>query len=114
MSGGHFGYWAVPDELDGAWMDEEVNYMFRDLFIGGEFSVRGYGGLMQSLDFALSGDIGEDGYREALGRFKAKWLRRTPKNRVKYYQDKLQECCDRLKGELALGSGADEGRGDGE
>lgn len=111
MSVGHFGYWAVPDELDGAWMDEEVNDMFRDLFLGGEFSVRGYGGLMQSLDFALSGDIGEEGYREALGRFKAKWLGRTPDDRLEFYQAKLQERCDQLKRELgACAKGGEDGQ----
>lgn len=41
MSGGHFDYQTVPDALLGAWRDEEVNAIVRDLFDGGEFSVRG-------------------------------------------------------------------------
>lgn len=49
VSGGHFDYQTVPDALLGAWRDEEVNAVVRDLFDGGEFSVRGYGGLKREL-----------------------------------------------------------------
>lgn len=100
MSGGHFDYQTVPDALLGAWRDEEVNAIVRDLFDGGEFSVRGYGGLLQTLDFWLSGDVGEEEYREAVARFKAKWMRRTPKTRAEFYTALLQERCDELKREL--------------
>lgn len=102
MSGGElFSYcWPDFDEADGKWRDEELNELYHDLFCGAEFSVGGYGGLCQSLDFWLSSDIEEDSYREAVTRFKAKWMHRTPKNRVEFYQRKLQEYADRLKREM--------------
>lgn len=104
MSGGSLFDYSYPNLecADGRWCDEELNELYRDLFIGGEFSVRGYGGLCQSLDFYLSSDIGEDSYREKLMRFKAKWFGRTPRNRVAYYERKIQECADRCKAELGL------------
>lgn len=100
MSGGHFGYSYSPQDLDGEWRDEEINELFNDLMCGGEFSVRGYGGLLQSLDFWLSADTDEESYRDAVSRFKAKWFRRTPRTRVEFYQNKLQEFADRLKREM--------------
>lgn len=101
MSGGHFDYERVPECFDGAWLDSEVNDLVHDLFFGGEFSVRGHGGLLQSLDFFLACDICEESYREKVAAFKKKWFKRTPKNRCEYYQRKLQERCDELKKELA-------------
>lgn len=102
MSGGQLFDYTYPnlEEADGRWEDEELNALYHDLFVGGEFSVRGYGGLAQSLDFYLSGDICEDGYREAADAFKAKWFLRTPKSRVEFYERRLQEACDRYKREL--------------
>lgn len=102
MSGGRlFDYtWPNLEEADGKWQDEELNELYHDLFCGGDFAVRDYGGLCQSLDFYLSGDTDEESYREDLARFKAKWMHRTPKNRVEFYQGKLQEACERYKSEL--------------
>lgn len=102
MSGGELFDYRCPDldEADGKWRDEELNELYHDLCCGGKFSVRGYGGLCKSLDLWLSGDIEEDGYREAVARFKAKWMHRTPRNRVEFYQRKLQEYADRLKREM--------------
>lgn len=102
MSGGAlFDYtWPNLEEADGEWRDEEINELYHDLFVGAEFSVRGHGGLIQSLDFLLSRDISEDSYREKVARFKDKWFKRTPKTRLEYYQRKLQERCDELKEEL--------------
>ena len=100
MSGGHFGWNYMPDDLDGEWRDEEINELYRDLFCGGDFSVRGYGGLFQSLDFWLSGDIDEESYREAVSQFKTKWMHRTPRNRVEFYQQKLKDYADKLKKEM--------------
>lgn len=100
MSGGHFGYNSVCYDLEGAWRDEEINELISDLFFNGDFAVRDYGGLFQSLDFYLSYDTSEEDYREAVAKFKAKWFHRTPKNRVEFYQQKLQERCDELKIEL--------------
>lgn len=100
MSGGHFDYASLPYELEGAWRDEEINELIEDLFFSGDFAVRNYGGLFQSLDFWLSADTCEEDYRKSVAAFKQKWFRRTPKNRVEYYQAKLQERCDELKKEL--------------
>lgn len=102
MSGGELFDYTYPsfEMADGRWQDEELNELYHDLFCGGEFSARGYGGLCQSLDFYLSGDTDEERYREAVSRFKKKWMHRTPKNRVEFYQNKLQERCDELKREM--------------
>lgn len=100
MSGGHFCYNSVSYDLEDAWRDEEINELISDLFFNGDFAVRDYGGLFKSLDFWLSGDASEEKYREAVARFKAKWFHRTPKNRIEFYQGKLQERCDELKREL--------------
>lgn len=104
MSGGSLFNYTYPsfECADGKWRDAELNELYHDLFIGGEFSVRGHGGLTQSLDFWVSGDICEDRYREKVMAFKAKWFRRTPKNRIEYYEGKMQEACDRYKMELGL------------
>lgn len=102
MSGGHFSSFNdfTGEELDGQWHDAELDELWCDLMLGGEFSVRNYGGLFQSLDFWLSSDTGEEDYREAVTRFKQKWMRRTPKQRVEFYQKRLQEYADRLKREM--------------
>ena len=106
MSGGElFDYrWPDFEAADGKWADKEMDELYRDLFIGGEFAVRSYGGLAQSLDFWLSGDIGEEGYRDAVKRFKEKWFHRTPKSRVDYYRRVMDEACERCKMELGLTS----------
>ena len=104
MSGGSLFEYTYPnfEYADGKWEDMELDELYRDLFINGEFSVRGYGGLTQSLDFYVSGDIGPESYHDALNRFKRKWMYRTPKNRVEYYQGKLQDFAERCKAELAM------------
>lgn len=118
MSGGHFDVYAggLADELGGQWRDEELNDLFADLFGDGwqrkrgpfgrygyeqdpprgEFGPRG-GGLFESLDFWLSGDTSEESYRADVRRFKDKWLRRTPRSRVEYYQRKFEEWADEIK-----------------
>ena len=104
MSGGHFDLYAggdtIVEALDGQWHDMELDEMWRDLFMSGEFSVRGYGGLFQTLDFALSGDTDIDSYRDAAKRFKRKWMGRTDVDRAEFYRQRLQEECDRMKEEL--------------
>lgn len=102
MSGGRLFDYSYPnfEEARGKWQDEELNELYDDLFCNGRFSVRDYGGLAQSLDFWLSGDTDEADYREAVARFKAKWMHRTPRNRVEFYQAKLQDYADRLKREM--------------
>lgn len=104
MSGGVLFDYGMPqfDDPEGKWGDEEVEELYRDLCLGGEFSPRDYGGLMLSLDFWLSGDTSEEDYREALARFKAKWFHRTPRNRVEFYEGKIQAYADKCKVELGL------------
>lgn len=101
MSGGHFDYYnyRIGDTMQGQWHDEEMNEMFDDLFVGELWGSR-YGGVAGALDYWLAGDIGEETYREYVKKFKEKWFNRTPKNRVEFYQDKLQKYCDQLKKEL--------------
>ena len=109
MSGGHFECYGM-DSVDGEWRDEELNELFFDLFGGGysyhsrpfgwrnydreprkcEFGPRG-GGLFESLDFWLSGDTDEQDYLEDLKKFKDKWFRKTPKNRVEFYKQRFHE-----------------------
>lgn len=105
MSGGHFGYDAVSYEVDGAWRDAELNELVGDLFFNAEFSVRGYGGLLQSLDFWICGDIGEGDYRDAVRRFKEKWFEGSREERLKgYVDDKIE----RTRRELYALIGVDE------
>lgn len=102
MSGGALFDYTYPrfDEAAEKWQDEELNELYHDLFMGEEFSVRGYGGLCQTLDFYLSDDTSEEFYRKQVAAFKKKWMRRTPKGRVEFYQEKLQKYADRLKMEM--------------
>ena len=102
MSGGHFGYGYNHYDLDGQWCDAEINELYSDLFCSGEFAVRDYGGLYQSLDFYLSSDTDEEDYRDAVKRFKDKWFKKTPKNRVEFYRARIQEYADRCKAELGV------------
>lgn len=102
MSGGALFDYSYPnfDGARGKWSDEELNELYDDLFCNGRFAVRDYGGLAQSLDFWLSGDTDEEDYRDAVTRFKQKWMHRTPRNRVEFYQRKLQDYADKLKREM--------------
>lgn len=113
MSGGALFDYTYPrfDEADGRWADEEMDELYRDLFVGGEFSPRDCGGLARSLDFWLSGDTGEEDYRADLARFKAKWFRRTPRDRVAFYQAKIRDYAERCIDEFACRSSRpDDGR----
>ena len=126
MSGGYFerGYgspYGLGENLNGEWRDEELNALFFDLFGSGwngfrtpvgykekkcEFGPRN-GGLFESLDFWLSGDTCEEDYRTDVRRFKEKWLsKRTPKNRVEFYQRVFEEYAtdliERFKEELTV------------
>lgn len=101
MSGGMYSSYSLQCE-DVEWNDKELNELWQDLTANGEFSVRGYGGLLQSLDFYECGDTDEDDYREAVQKFKAKWFGRTQKNRVEFYKRKIQEYADKCKEEFAI------------
>ncbi len=48
------------------------------------------------------GDTGEEHYRDAVARFKAKWMHRTPRNRVEFYEKKIQAYADKCKVELGI------------
>lgn len=107
MSGGQYPSYALAcDEVD--WRDHELNELWKALTDGADYSVRGYGGLLQSLDFYACGDIGEDSYRKAVADFKKKWFHVTPKNRVEFYEGVIQDCADRCKRELGLDGGRNE------
>lgn len=103
MSGGALFDYGTPsfEEVDGKWRDEELNALYRDLFITGELSPRDYGGLMLSLDFYLSCDTDEEDYRDAVDRFKSKWLKRTPRNRVEFYEERIREYGERMAREFS-------------
>lgn len=102
MSGGRYPSYALAcDEVD--WHDYELDELWKALTVGADYSVRGYGGLLQSLDFYVCGDTEEDEYRKAVADFKRKWFHRTPKDRVELYQKEIQEFADRCKMELGLG-----------
>lgn len=109
MSGGRFNYWSLDEEIPRAFDDREMRELLEDLFVNGEFAVRDYGGLLQSLDFYLCSDLDEKDYRDKVARFKEKWFRRTPRNRIEFYQDELQKTCDKFKLELGLSEWKDEG-----
>ena len=120
MSGGHFDTWNGGTDyemLHGEWCDEELNELYDDLFgkmyyrktiTGREvysdgkssFGPRG-GGLFESLDFWLSGDTTEESYLDDVRRFKQKWFKRTPKNRVDYYKDKFMEYAQEIMDKFA-------------
>lgn len=103
MSGGYFEYENshLAYEMEGRWQDEELNELFYDLFCADLWGNRS-GGVATALDFWLSGDITEEKYREHVKKFKDKWFGRTDEQRVAFYQDKMQEYCDKLKYELSV------------
>lgn len=101
MSGGHFDYaqYSTRDAFEGQWDDAEIDGLFYDLFCAPLYGRR-EGGLATALDLYLSGDIGEEAYREYVRSFKEKWIGRTDEDRIEFYKQKLQERCDKLKAEL--------------
>ena len=90
----------AEEYLVGEMRDEEMDAMMEDLFAYGRGDTQDQAGPVMALSMWTAGDWGEDAYRDAVSRFKKKWFKRTPKNRVEFYQGKLQECCDRLKREF--------------
>lgn len=107
MSGGLYSVYGL-DCSDVDWRDHELNELWSDLTHGKEFSVRGYDGLLQSLDFFECSDIDREDYMEAVQRFKRKWFHKTPRNRVEFYRGVIQRCADECKQELGLDGGRDE------
>ena len=102
----------VGSEYCGQWYDEELNELFFDLFgcgwdgykmpftgrlrkaqFGNTNSSDEYtGGLAETLDMYLNCDISAETYHEQVARFKKKWLaKKTPKNRVEFYQQRFEE-----------------------
>lgn len=102
MSGGYFNYvnYSAANEIRGQFQDAELNDLFDDLFVNDKFSGSTGYGLIGALDYYLDGDISEETYRDCVTRFKSKWFHRTPKNRIEFYQQKLQEAADKYKKEL--------------
>jgi hypothetical protein len=117
MSGGHFDYQQLTtaEHFSGVWEDEELNELFNDLFgsawgspsseFGRTWAYDGFGnGLAETLDLWKSCDIGEDEYREQVGRFKRKWLRRSKMDAYEFYverfESKAKEMTERFKREM--------------
>lgn len=101
MSGGRYMHYKLDcDDVD--WHDRELNELWRDLTDGKDFSVRGYDGLLQSLDFYECSDTDFEDYAKVVQAFKRKWFHRTPRNRVDFYRTEIQEFADECKRELGL------------
>jgi hypothetical protein len=102
MSGGHFDYmqYRVGEMFQNQFEDTEVNELFHDLFVTeDDYEGNLKYSLVDVLDMYLAGDWDEQTYKEALKEFKDKWLKRDGDDRKEYYQQKLQEYCDKLKKE---------------
>jgi hypothetical protein len=102
MSGGHFDYmqYRVGEMFQNQFEDTEVNELFHDLFVTeDDYEGNLKYSLVDVLDMYLAGDWDEQTYKEALKEFKDKWLKRDGDARKEYYQQKLQEYCDKLKKE---------------
>lgn len=56
--------------------------------------------LLQALEWYDSCDIGEETYKECVNKFKAKWLKRTEKDRLNSYLEDLKSYYEELVKEL--------------
>ena len=56
--------------------------------------------LLYGLEWYDSSDIGEETYKECVNKFKAKWLKRTEKDRLNSYLDDLKSYYEKLVKEL--------------
>lgn len=67
MSGGsyNYGYSTVEYTYVGEMKDTELNEMMKDLVE-----------VLHDLEWWISGDIGEEQYRETVTKFKSKWFKR--------------------------------------
>ena len=67
MSGGSYNYIFTNIEYDlvGRMYDTELNEMMKDLVE-----------VLHDLEWWISGDIGEERYRETVTKFKSKWFKR--------------------------------------
>lgn len=67
MSGGSYNYIFTNIEYDlvGRMYDTELNEMMKDLVE-----------VLHDLEWWISGDIGEERYRESVTKFKSKWFKR--------------------------------------
>ena len=90
----------LEEEFCGRMQDEEMDELIQDLCRYGRHETIGEVGPLMALEFYKAGDWGEEVYREAVERFKKKWIHRTPRNRIEFYQNKLQGYCDVLKAEM--------------
>lgn len=61
--------------------------------------------LLQSLDFYECSDTEREDYEKAVQAFKTKWFHRTPRNRVEFYERRIQDFADRCKRELGMDGG---------
>ena len=56
--------------------------------------------LLYALEWFDSSDIGEEKYKECVNKFKAKWLKRTEKDRLNSYLEDLKSYYEKLVEEL--------------
>ena len=87
MSGGshNYLYYTVEETYGGDMHDAEMNELIKDLVE-----------VLHDLEWWQSGDIGEQGYRETVAKFKTKWFGSdidTRTERLKGYVDKQVESC---------------------
>ncbi len=78
MSGGSYNYicYALSNSCEGQMQDIEMDDLIKDLCE-----------VLHDLEWWQSGDISEDGYRETLTKFKAKWFNESREVRLKGYID---------------------------
>lgn len=90
----------LEDLFVGRMHDAEMDAMLADLCAYGRGTDADKAGPLMALEFWQADDWDEETYRESVRRFKAKWFKRTPRNRIEFYKDELQKFCDKLKAEL--------------
>lgn len=95
----NWSYYKVQSWYNGMWGDKEINAMFRDLF-GTNMGDKPNEPLVEKLDAFMEGEIEEEEYKEAIKKFKQKWITRTDKQRKEYYAELLEKYYEELKEEL--------------
>ena len=82
MSGGSYNYIysKLRVECEGRMYDYEMNDFILD-----------FAEVLHKLEWWQSGDIGEEDYRKALNKFKAKWFQGNRDTRLKGYIDSIFE-----------------------
>lgn len=95
MSGGSHGYvcYQIESELCDKMKDPELNDLIQDV-----------ANLAHDLEWADSGDIGEEDYKETVRKFKEKWFISSREDRLREY---IETAVSGLRSELLNMIGAD-------